>query len=225
MTDTRVMPLKKMDSVTDRTIKAVRDLILNGHFQPGDRINEVELAASLEVSRARLREALKHCESEGLVKHVANYGRFVPEFGAADTSELYELREALEVMATRLVVERATAEDIRAMRALLQDTDSFLETVGDTHYPYDIDFHARIFELSRNKPLARSGQEVHWQLSLTLYRAACRPGRARLAYKEHLAILDAIEAGDLHAAGEAMRAHLHSSLDNVRSMNESNFPE
>ena len=209
-----------MDSYTEKAITVVRRLILDGHFKPGDRINEVELASSLGISRSRLREALRRFESEGLIHHVAHYGSFVPEFGVNETAELYELREALEGMAARLTAQRADIKSVIELREFLNETRAAIDVDDEPHYPRDMDFHKRIFTLAGNKHLAQRGQEVDWQLSLTRSRSAYRPDRARQAYKEHVAIMDAIEAGDPRLAEEAMRSHLRSSFANVRRTQE-----
>lgn len=214
----RPEPLSEVDLYTSRTTKAVRGLILSGHFQPGDRINEADLAASLNISRGPLREALQRLASEGLVQRVAHRGSFIPEFGAVETIELYETREALEVMAARLAAQRADADDRVALRGFLEATRTALQEDGETHYPADMDFHERILALAGNRHLAHRCGEVHRQLYLTRSKSAYGPERAREAYDEHVAIVDAIQAGDPSSAEAAMRRHLQSGLSNVRKI-------
>ena len=215
------MQLERLDEVdlyTARAIKAVRGLILGGHYQPGDRINEAELAGSLAISRGPVREALQRLASEGLVHRIAHRGSFIPEFGATETVELYETREALEVMASRLAAQRADADDRTALREFLEATRSALQEDGESHYPADMDFHERILALAGNRHLAQRCGEVHRLLYLTRSKSAYDPERARRAYDEHVAIVEAIEGGDPTSAEAAMRRHLQSGLSHVRKI-------
>jgi len=209
-------PLARADLYTVRTADAVRNLIVGGHYMPGERVNEAELATSLGISRGPLREALQHLASEGLVHRVAHRGTFVPRFSAEETVELYELREGLEVMAARLAAQRADAVDLAALHELLDDTSAVLDAGTDNSYPANLDFHQRILALAGNAQLLQRAREVHRQLQLVRSRSGYRPDRAKQAYAEHVAVVAAIESGDPEAAERAMRAHLHSGFAHVR---------
>lgn len=213
-----VEPLARPDSFTERTLHAVRELILDGQYQPGDRVNEAELANSLGVSRGPLREALQQLSSEGLVHRIQHRGTFIPEFGATETLELYELREALEVMAARLAAERAEPPDLGALRAVLETTRELLDASDQAHYPADLDFHERLVVIAGNRQLVQRSREVHHQLHVARSRSAYKPERARQAYVEHLEILRALEVGDPDLAERAMRAHLRTGLAHVRQL-------
>lgn len=212
-----VPKLSRPDSFTERTLHAVRELILDGQFSPGHRVNEAELARALGVSRGPLREALQQLSSEGLVLRIQHRGTFIPEFGAAETLELYEVREALEVMATRLAAQRAEPHSLLQLRGILEATRERMETSDEAHYPYssDLDFHEPLVALAKNIHLEQHAREVRRQLHVAIARSAYKPERALTAYHDHLEILDAIEAGDADRAGEAMSSHLHSGFAHV----------
>jgi DNA-binding GntR family transcriptional regulator len=211
-------PLIRPDSFTQQTLQAVRELILGGHFRPGDRINEAELAAALGVSRGPLREALQQLASEGLVHRIPHRGTFIPEFGAAETVELYELREALEVMAARLAAERATTDELAELGRILDATGELLQASPDAHYPPDLDFHERIVAIAGNRQLQARYHEVHRLLRVARSSSAFRTERAHRAYGEHLEILRALETHDPDVADRAMRAHLRTGLAHVRHL-------
>ncbi|GII75990.1 GntR family transcriptional regulator [Sphaerisporangium rufum] len=218
-------PLDRPDSFTQRTLRAVRDLILSGHFRPGDRVNEAELAEALGVSRGPLREALQQLTSEGLVHRIPHRGTFIPEFGATETVELYELREAIEVMAARLAAERATPEDLAELRRFLDATGEVLHSSDEAHYPRDLDFHDRIVAIAGNRQLQARCREVHQLLHVARSRSGFRTERAHQAYDEHRAILQALETRDPDAADRAMRAHLRTGLAHVRQLFELSEPD
>lgn len=212
------MPLARSDSFASRTVEAVRELILGGHYQPGDRINEVELATALGISRAPLREALQGLTSEGLVVRVTNRGTFIPRFGNDEILELFELREALEVMGARLAAERADEEGLVRLSDVLERTKRALDAGSASPYPRELDFHEVLIGLARNGKVLDRVREVHRQLQLARARSGFQPERARQAYDEHLAVLDAVVRHDPSGAEAAMRAHLRTGLAHVQQL-------
>ena len=88
----------------------LREMLLEGHFQPGERIREVPLAAELGVSRIPLRLVLERLAHEGLLEVRPTRGFVVQRFSTTDIYDAIELRGLLEGMAARL-----TAEKVRAL--------------------------------------------------------------------------------------------------------------
>src|SRR5450631_2027780 len=93
-------------SQTGRAALVLREMLLEGHFQPGERIREVPLAAELGVSRIPLRLVLERLAHEGLLAELPTRGFVVQRFSTADIYEAIELRGLLEGMAARLAAER-----------------------------------------------------------------------------------------------------------------------
>jgi DNA-binding GntR family transcriptional regulator len=79
-----------------RIADALREEILGGGYQPGERIRQQELAAQNGASRVPVREALRILEAEGLVTLVANAGSWVSRLSAQECTEMYQMRERLE---------------------------------------------------------------------------------------------------------------------------------
>src|SRR5687768_14394506 len=86
----------------------LREWIISGRFDAGERLNEVDLARELGISRGHLREALQRLAAQGLVTLISNRGAFVKNFGPKEILDLYELRIALEETAAGLAAERIT---------------------------------------------------------------------------------------------------------------------
>lgn len=213
-------PLERADSITARTEAVLRDMLLRGNFEPSQRINEVEMANALGISRGPLREALQRLASEGLVRLVSHRGAFVPDFSVEQVHELWELREALETMGARLAAQRRSKADVEELHSMLHQTEAMLTANSTEPYPHDLDFHQRVLILSGNQMLVDRAREVSSLLHLARAKSASRPTRARNAFQEHLAIARAIEDGDMDAAGNAMRAHLSASLAHVQALFE-----
>jgi len=210
---TKVRPvlLDRGDPMSTRAHESLRGLILNGAFSSGERLNEVELAASLGISRAPLREALQRLGTEGLVRLVSHRGAFIPDFSEEEIEHLYELREALETMGARLAVRRSTDREIQRLRELLDDTAALLHEGNDAPYPEQLDFHQRVVAMSHNTALIDRSREVDSQLHLVRAQGAYKPARAKTALQEHQRIVTAIAARDEDAAGATMRDHLCAS--------------
>lgn len=208
-------PIPREKSLSERTVDRLRELVVNGYLRPGDRLNEVEIATSLGVSRGPVREAVQRLASDGLLVLVSHRGAFVPKLTPVELAELYEVRAALECMAVRLAAERGSSGAVDELREMLDSTRRIFEAGDEVPYPTDIDFHRKVIEISGNAMLLDHASRVHLQLTLARSRSGYDPVRARAAYEEHIQITDLIAAGDPEASDRAMRAHLKRSLTNV----------
>jgi DNA-binding GntR family transcriptional regulator len=202
-------------NIRDQAVGILRDQILDGTYEPGSRLNEVEVAEAMGMSRGPLREALQRLVAEGLVDLVPHRGAFVRSFSPVELQQMYEFREIVESGAARLAATRATDDDVAALRAMLHETDQLLGITSDVAYPATPDFHRRILELSGNPALLRAGTELQTQVRIARQSSGRKPGRARAAYDEHGEIVSAIERRDAEAAAVAMSRHLARSLANI----------
>lgn len=97
----------------------IRDLILSGQLEPGQRLTQNQIAEQLGVSRTPVREALQKLASEGLVTFSPYKGASVAEFSAADLMDIYSIRIALEGYCARLAAAQITDEQLVQLEALL----------------------------------------------------------------------------------------------------------
>jgi DNA-binding GntR family transcriptional regulator len=201
----------------DEVSVIIRQLILSGRFEPGERLNELNLAETLSISRSPIREALQALAAEGIVRAVPGRGMFVATFDAGTIDQLTEVRQALECKAARLAAERADDALIDALERLLASTEEALAD-PDHSYPRDLDFHQQVLDMSGNLKLVETARSVATQFQLARARSGEAPGRAKAAYEEHLRIYQAIRARDPEAADAAMHAHLEASRHNVRQL-------
>lgn len=195
---------------SSRAVDVLRGMVLRGQLASGERLNEVELAGALGISRGPLREAIQRLVSEGLLTAVSGRGAFVRTFTPESLGDLYEVRIALEVHAVRLAAEVAGREDIAALRAMLDETGAAV--TGGSSYPETLDFHGRLVALCGNVALRDAATEVHRQVSLARSRSGHVTERAKEALTEHRAVLDALARGDADAAAAHMTDHLRASL-------------
>ncbi len=204
----------------DQAVEVLRDLIVSGALESGSRINEVELAGRLGISRGPLREAIQRLSAEGLVEFHRNRGAYIREITLEDVRHLYELRQVLEVAAAKLAASRATDDDIAELEGQIAEVDRLLTKDSAKSYPMDWDFHVQVLQLAKNPYLERAGSELQAQLRIARLRAGGSPERAREALDEHRAVLAAIAARDVRAAGKAMTVHLRYSLSRFEKLSE-----
>jgi DNA-binding GntR family transcriptional regulator len=102
-------------SLRSMTVASLRKAILSLHLKPGDKLTERELCELTGVSRSLMREALRDLEAQGLISNVPHKGPAVAMLTRKDARDIYEVRSALEPMAAKLFVERATDEQIEEL--------------------------------------------------------------------------------------------------------------
>ena len=130
-----MVPMSLVPSMESKPIREVayetlKNAIVTGEIPAGSRIVETEYAERMHISRTPLREALRKLERDGLVEYVVRRGVVVRAFTIADVEEIYTIRNALEMLTLPAIIQNATAEDIRSLRALLREMDGFDEA-GD----------------------------------------------------------------------------------------------
>jgi len=155
------------ESQTLRALFRMREMIVRGDFQPGERIREIPLAERLGVSRTPLRLVLDRLENEGLLEARPTVGFVVREFTMQEIIDTIELRGVLEGTAARFAAERLESEEeLAGMRESIQQTEALLreprggvETLGD-YAMLNARFHADLIDLARSAMLRRSLEGV-----------------------------------------------------------------
>lgn len=207
----------------DEAADIIRHLILTGHYGPGERLNELNLAKDLKISRSPIREAIQVLAGEGLVRAVPGRGAYVTSFDLETVTQLCEVRQALECAGARLAAERATGEQLDAIGALLERTAAALADPRRP-YPRDLDFHQAVLEAAGNPQLLETARAISLRFQLARARSGESPRRARNAYDEHRRLYDALRRRDAAAAGRAMGDHLSSSQRNIEQLLSASSP-
>lgn len=191
------------------------DLILEaidaGVYGPGDRLVESELAERFGVSRTPIREALQRLETQSLLSRDGR-SLIVASLGHDQMAELYVVRAELEGLAARLAARHATAEEIRVLRAMVEDDRKLLsDAVGLARA--NRRFHKQIHLASHNRYLVQQLDLVHRTMALMATTSLAIEGRGEDALAEHEAIVAAIEAGDGAAAYDALKSHISIAFE------------
>ncbi len=199
--------VKKPVSVTD----ALRNNILKGKLQPGERLIELQLTETFGVSRAAVRAAISELVKEGLVEHEANKGATVRRVAIDEAIQISEVRALLESLIASRAALAATPRERVELSSII---DAMREAVaGDEMVQYselNSLLHRRLREISGHDVAGDLVELLRNRASHHTFRLALIPGRPLESLPQHAAIVNAVVAGDAIAAEHAMRAHLES---------------
>ena len=202
----------------DEVANRIRARIFSGELRDGERIVERDVAAEMGTSRGPVREALRMLEHEGLVISTPRRGTHVASLTPQNAVEILAIREALEPVAVRFLIEQNRPEHLALLGSIVARLDDAArENDWERAIQLDLDFHGLIFELSGQRRLLRiweSLQKPMLQLfgKLSHYYRTIDEVPAR-----HRALLESI------ASGELARALAHSS-EHVVAFRESLLP-
>ena len=154
-------------SQTERATLLLREMVIDGHFQPGERIREIPLAAKLRVSRIPLRLALERLGHEGLLEIRATRGFIVQQFSTGDIFDAIDLRGLLEGAAARLASERLRdPKDLAPLREANAGMEALLLKRKMTLHAFtgyinlNARFHAGIVDLAHSRIIRRAIQQA-----------------------------------------------------------------
>ncbi|CAN5223604.1 hypothetical protein BH09ACT8_BH09ACT8_24350 [soil metagenome] len=189
----------------------LRDAILSGSLEPGEKIIEEQLCADFGISRAPLREALRLLAQQGLVEHLPRRGSRVSDWSPEDIRQLFELRGVLERHAIESALPLPDPDiDLAPVRdALSQMCSAVTELERDDAHRA---FHAAVVGLADNRQLNIALEPILLKLQLPMavnLREEARHQHGSDGIERHQSILKALEANEAAAALTAMHDHGH----------------
>lgn len=197
-------------STTEQVLRALRAAIIDGRIEEGERLRELQLAATLGTGRGAVREAVRQLVQEGLVEHEVHRGAFVRAISAADVVDVYRAREAVELAALALLLERDELElaplalCVERMREVAsREGAAFRDTIEA-----DVSFHETLVALAGSPRLARMYSTLAAETRMILYRYPPYPPAANA--DDHERILAALRARSRESE-PLLREHLRFS--------------
>ena len=222
------MPVRRIRKAYEQVADQLRELILTGEVLPSQKLpNEATLAREFGVSRATIREALRVLSTENLLRttkgtHGGSYITLptvdrISDLLSANISllsatenvsldEFLELRELLEVPAARLAAQRRDATHVHDLRAAIPESP--LRMTTDDQFVLNRGFHSTLVLAAGNALLAMAAQPIFSVLQTNLQRSTLGRKFHKRINEDHLALADAVEAGDPGAAEQLMLDHL-----------------
>ncbi len=192
--------------------RTLRSRIAQQQIAPGAKLRETDLADEFGVSRARIRDALAALEQRGLVQRIPNRGAVVMRLDLSQVFYIYDLREVLEGLASRLATQNVPGESWRADLERFQALKEMVER-GDLH-EYIEHYEAlrrRIIEAARNPVLAEMLDIIFEKTQVLIRRILILPGRAEVGREQHVEMLEAMCRGDAEEAERVRRSGLRSA--------------
>ena len=196
--------LEKQLPYKHKVYAAIKKDILQGHYAPGDILNERRLSEELGISRTPVREALQMLEQDGWLKMETYKGAVVREFDPHYMRNLSRIRTALEVCALEEAVSNITEKDLEELARIQDMQKKTLEKFDVKSFiTWDQQFHSYLYDLSQNQELIhllRNYYDIFRFLGTQAVLSTEERRHSTLA--EHQRILDSLKEGQKASFGE-----------------------
>lgn len=200
--------------------------ILSGELQPGARLNELEIARNLGISRAPVRESLRTLEQSGLVVSRKNYGVYVRVVSLEEVGEIYQARACIDAGVGQELARHIATEGLSRLQDMIEGMEA-AHAAGDAaaYHEINVAFHERMVAMTGNRKLLEIYRRLLNELALYRLQSLGRPGAMRHSVEEHRMILAAIRSGNGDAAGRIMRDHILASRERLQLAREGGSAE
>ena len=198
--------------------RRLREAIVDGRFQPNERLVEADLARLLGAGRTTVRAALLRLDQEGLVEREHNRGARVRRVTDREALEIEEVRVALEQLMARQAALKLTEEGLTDLRAMLADMSAHVQAGDPLGYSeLNARFHERIWQLAEHGVAARLLSNLKSQSIRYQFRTILQPGRPERSLREHARIVEALASRDPDASETAMGDHLRQVVETLKA--------
>ena len=209
--------LEKQLPYKHKVYAAIKKDILQGHYAPGDILNERRLSEELGISRTPVREALQMLEQDVWLKMETYKGAVVREFDPHYMRNLSRIRTALEVCALEEAVSNITEKDLEELARIQDMQKKTLEKFDvESFITWDQQFHSYLYDLSQNQELIhllRNYYDIFRFLGTQAVLSTEERRHSTLA--EHQRILDSLKEGNDAEAVQALKAHMQNTELNI----------
>jgi DNA-binding GntR family transcriptional regulator len=194
----------------------LRQRIVEGHIEPGAKLNERELSELLQVSRTPLREAIKMLAAEGLVELLPNRGAVAALMSEDDVAHTFEVIAGLEGQSGALAAQRITPAQLTEIRALHADMRA-AHTRRDlpTYYRLNALIHNHINAAAANPVLSQTYRNINARLQALRFRSNFDEKKWQRAVNEHERMVKLLAARDAEGLRAVMVLHLEHKRDAV----------
>lgn len=197
----------------------IKSDIISGAYAQGEPLAEIPLSKRYGINRARIHQVLGELEKMSLVEMIPSKGAFVKVITSKDLQEIFELKEAIDGMATRLAARRRRDDELAGMIALFDEAKrSFSETDFDRKIQIGYKLHQFILRSCDNSRIVNTIKPLEFQI-MRIWRTGIHfPERINKAFNEHIDILTAIKERDEERAESKMKFHMSSAFRDYISL-------
>ena len=211
------MKSRVVSTIRGQVYELLKEGICAGEYQPGQWLQEGELAEQFSVSRSPVREALRRLAADGLVVEVPNKGVFVREFTPKDIEEIFDLRVMMESYAIDKITEHLTEEMASQLYGCLEELKSAWNLRNLPAYiEADTQLHDLIIAFSGNSFLVIAYERVH--IMIQQFRSFSLLGQKRFdeSMEEHQSIVDNIVQRRPEEAKRINSQHLRLAMEQIK---------
>ena len=199
------MGLKRAEQIAD----SLEQLVFQGEYEDGERLDEIKLAEQFSVSRTPIREALQRLVMSGMAQQIPRRGVFIRQPGPVELLEMFETMAELEAACGRFAAARMTDDGLdRLAHANGRCRQAVEREDASGYYLENEAFHQEIYRGATNSHL--QNEALRLQNRLKPYRRVQLRFRGRMAQSlaEHEEIIEALKLGDPELAAKLLRAHV-----------------
>ena len=212
-------PIAAEPNFTEKAYAALKDVITRMDLYGSRteiRLDERQLASDLGVSRTPVREALAQLEREGFVRSVPRRGIYVVRKTRSEVIELITAWAALEGMAARLATQDASDQEISALRQMFATFEGGeVQAKLDEYSEVNIEFHQAIIRMSHNQVLIDMAENLFTHMRMIRRKTIGEMDRADRSIRDHIHIIETLEARDTNRAEELVRNHALGLAEHV----------
>jgi DNA-binding GntR family transcriptional regulator len=214
-----IEPIDTSFSFKNKAYAALKNVIVSMDIyrnRSDIRLDERQLAQDFGISRTPVREAMAQLEREGFVRSVPRRGVYVVRKTKKEVIELITAWAALEGMAARLITERATDEEISALRKMFATfEDGRARAHLDEYSDVNIEFHQSIIRMSGNSVLFDLAENLFTHMRMIRRKTIGEKDRVDRSISDHMNIIEALEARDTARAERLVRDHALGLAEHV----------
>lgn len=214
--------LLQSQSLTTLVQHELERQIMAGELVPGAKLNEIELASRLGVSRGPVREAFRALEEAGLLRTEKNRGVFVRVISVDEAEEIYELRAVLDEFVGRRLAETITGEQLNQLRETVEAMDAARRKDDvEAYHRLNLAFHDVMVQAVGNRKLTETYRRLVRELSLFRHEAlSVKPSTMETSVREHRRIVTAIASREPDDAAAVMREHVRLGRTRMREAHD-----
>jgi DNA-binding GntR family transcriptional regulator len=214
-----VVPITSPASFKKQAYAALKDVIVSMDVyrsRSDIRLDERRLAQDFGISRTPVREAMAQLEREGFVRSVPRRGIYVVRKTKREVIEMITAWAALESMAARLITEQATNDEIVTLRRMFANFENGqVRAHLDEYSEANIEFHQTIIRMSGNSVLIALAENLFTHMRMIRMKTIGEKDRADRSIRDHMHIIEALEARDTARAEDLVRTHALGLADHV----------
>jgi DNA-binding GntR family transcriptional regulator len=209
--------LQKPKSLGEQVEEIIREAIIEGTLDPGERLVESQIASQLGLSRTPVRDALQRLERDGLVTTLPSGAAMVTQLSLDDLEDITEVRRVVEPYAAAMATRRMTPEVLTELEGLFSKMRVAAEDGDFRHYVALNDrLHAKVYEASQSPTLVTLIRALNFALYFRQIADFFGPPQLSEMLQEHEEIFDAMRRGDEEVVESVFREHIGMTLQLIR---------